>query len=105
MSRSVGENRAKNWGVPLIETSAKTRENVDKAFFDLLRIIREDKRRKCGKSQHKSDGRSFVPRLSVGKNTAGVSSSGHNDMDKDSTSPARPMTRKGWLSCCCCRCC
>jgi len=31
--------RAETWGVPYVETSAKTRENVDKAYFDLLRIM------------------------------------------------------------------
>ncbi len=41
--RPNGEGKAKSWAVPYIETSAKTRENVDKAFFDLLRIIREGK--------------------------------------------------------------
>lgn len=41
--RASGEGKAKSWSVPYIETSAKTRENVDKAFFDLLRIIREGK--------------------------------------------------------------
>lgn len=41
--RANAEGKAKSWAVPYIETSAKTRENVDKAFFDLLRIIREGK--------------------------------------------------------------
>lgn len=49
--RSNGEGKAKSWSVPYIETSAKTRENVDKAFFDLLRIIRE------GKQADKSSGK------------------------------------------------
>lgn len=40
---SVAEARAHSWKVPFLETSAKTRENVDKAFFDLLRVIKESK--------------------------------------------------------------
>ncbi|ODN00910.1 Ras-related protein Ral-a [Orchesella cincta] len=41
--RPNAEGKSKSWAVPYIETSAKTRENVDKAFFDLLRIIRDGK--------------------------------------------------------------
>ncbi|KAH8388073.1 hypothetical protein KR093_011567 [Drosophila rubida] len=35
--------RAQQWSVPYVETSAKTRENVDKVFFDLMREIRSRK--------------------------------------------------------------
>ncbi|XP_062525892.1 ras-related protein Ral-a isoform X4 [Bombyx mori] len=35
--------RAHNWQVPYVETSAKTRDNVDKVFFDLMREIRSRK--------------------------------------------------------------
>ncbi|XP_028140718.1 ras-related protein Ral-a [Diabrotica virgifera virgifera] len=35
--------RAKQWGVPYVETSAKTREHVDKVFYDLMREIRARK--------------------------------------------------------------
>ena len=35
--------QANEWKVPYVETSAKTRENVDKVFFDLMREIRERK--------------------------------------------------------------
>ena len=34
---------ADDWKVPYVETSAKTRENVDKVFFDLMREIRVKK--------------------------------------------------------------
>ena len=44
VSKAEGEARAKEWGVPLIETSAKTKENVDKAFHDLMRIIQSRKK-------------------------------------------------------------
>ena len=39
--------------VPYVETSAKTRENVDKVFFDLMREIRS--RKVSDDSQGKSD--------------------------------------------------
>ncbi|CAH1788735.1 unnamed protein product [Owenia fusiformis] len=35
--------RAQQWNVPYVETSAKTRANVDKVFFDLMREIRAQK--------------------------------------------------------------
>ncbi|CAG9136840.1 unnamed protein product [Plutella xylostella] len=35
--------RAAAWRVPYVETSAKTRDNVDKVFFDLMREIRSRK--------------------------------------------------------------
>lgn len=37
------QGRAQQWGVPYVETSAKTRDNVDKVFFDLMREIRSRK--------------------------------------------------------------
>lgn len=46
-SRQVPLNTAKcradDWQVPYVETSAKTRENVDKVFYDLMREIRSRK--------------------------------------------------------------
>ena len=38
-----GQNKAEKWGKVYIETSAKTRENVDKAFFDLMIEIKKRK--------------------------------------------------------------
>ncbi|EDO45827.1 predicted protein [Nematostella vectensis] len=38
-----GQSKADEWGVPYVETSAKTRSNVDKVFFDLMREIRSRK--------------------------------------------------------------
>lgn len=42
---SVEEARSKadEWGVQYVETSAKTRANVDKVFFDLMREVRAKK--------------------------------------------------------------
>ncbi|XP_041835003.1 ras-related protein ralB-B-like [Melanotaenia boesemani] len=35
--------KASEWGVQYVETSAKTRGNVDKVFFDLMREVRKKK--------------------------------------------------------------
>uniref|UniRef100_A0A7N9ARS0 small monomeric GTPase n=1 Tax=Mastacembelus armatus TaxID=205130 RepID=A0A7N9ARS0_9TELE len=35
--------KATEWGVQYVETSAKTRANVDKVFFDLMREVRKKK--------------------------------------------------------------
>lgn len=43
VTRAEAEERARLWGVPYVETSAKTRENVDKVFYDLMREIRNRK--------------------------------------------------------------
>lgn len=40
---------SKQWGVPYVETSAKTRQNVDQVFIELMRMIR-DRRRQQGDS-------------------------------------------------------
>lgn len=37
------ENIANSWGVQYVETSAKTKENVDKIFYDLLQKIQHQK--------------------------------------------------------------
>ncbi|KAK9722066.1 Ras family [Popillia japonica] len=43
VSFQEASERARQWGVPYVETSAKTREHVDKVFFDLMREIRARK--------------------------------------------------------------
>jgi len=45
--------QAEDWKVPYVETSAKTRENVDKVFFDLMREIRARKMDSEGNSTEK----------------------------------------------------
>ena len=35
VSQEAAEKRAQEWGVPYVETSAKTRENVDKVIFSV----------------------------------------------------------------------
>lgn len=44
VSREQGEERAREWKVNYIETSAKTKENVDQAFNMLLEMIHNTKK-------------------------------------------------------------
>lgn len=44
---------ARNYGIPFVETSAKTRMGVDDAFYTLVREIRKDRERK-GKDKKKN---------------------------------------------------
>eukprot|EP00092_Neocalanus_flemingeri_P087620 GFUD01110607.1.p1 GENE.GFUD01110607.1~~GFUD01110607.1.p1 ORF type:complete len:199 (-),score=54.77 GFUD01110607.1:829-1425(-) len=50
---TTANNKATEWQVPYVETSAKTRENVDKVFYDLMREIRS--RKVSDDSQGKTD--------------------------------------------------
>ncbi|CAG5865409.1 unnamed protein product [Menidia menidia] len=65
---SVDEARGKSeeWGVQYVETSAKTRANVDKVFFDLMREVRGKKmaenKDKNGKGKNKKSKKSFRER-------------------------------------------
>ncbi|TNN03198.1 hypothetical protein fugu_000227 [Takifugu bimaculatus] len=65
---SVEEARGKadEWGVQYVETSAKTRANVDKVFFDLMREVRGKKmsenKDKNGKGKNKKNKKSFRER-------------------------------------------
>ncbi|XP_069010837.1 LOW QUALITY PROTEIN: ras-related protein Ral-B-like [Embiotoca jacksoni] len=65
---SVDEARGKaeEWGVQYVETSAKTRANVDKVFFDLMREVRSKKmaenKDKNGKGKNKKNKKSFRER-------------------------------------------
>uniref|UniRef100_A0A7N5K8G3 small monomeric GTPase n=1 Tax=Ailuropoda melanoleuca TaxID=9646 RepID=A0A7N5K8G3_AILME len=58
VSVEEAKTRADQWNVNYVETSAKTRANVDKVFFDLMREIRarkmEDSKEKNGKKKRKS---------------------------------------------------
>jgi GTPase KRas protein len=56
VSKQEAEDLAKSWGIPMLETSAKIRKNVDEAFQALVRLIHPTKavvsgtkikRRKC----------------------------------------------------------
>ena len=44
VSKEDGEARAKEWNVPYIETSAKTKENVDDSFVQLMEVIQSNKK-------------------------------------------------------------
>jgi len=59
--RQVGlrqaQDRAEAWRVPYVETSAKTRENVDKVFFDLMREIRARKNEQGASNDGKKEKR------------------------------------------------
>ncbi|PHH70453.1 hypothetical protein CDD83_5433 [Cordyceps sp. RAO-2017] len=50
VSREEGEALAKSFGCKFIETSAKSRSNVDKAFYDIVREIRRYNREMQGYS-------------------------------------------------------
>ncbi|XP_064613829.1 ras-related protein Ral-A-like [Liolophura sinensis] len=52
------QQRAQQWNVPYVETSAKTRANVDKVFYDLMREIRSrkvDRSQSNGKNKKKKE--------------------------------------------------
>ncbi len=51
VKQDEASGKATKWGKPYIETSAKTRENVDKAFFDLMREIKTRKMAEVNKQQ------------------------------------------------------
>ena len=40
VSTQEGQHLAQQWGCPFFEASAKTRSNVDEAFFEVVRKIR-----------------------------------------------------------------
>lgn len=65
VTRQEGENLAKLFGCKFIETSAKSRINVDKAFYDIVREIRRYNREMQG--------------YSTG---SGVSNNHHNQVNK-----------------------
>lgn len=41
VSQEAATKLAQQWGIPYIETSAKTRHNVDQVFLELIRMIRD----------------------------------------------------------------
>lgn len=43
VSTDEGQGLASSWGVPYVETSAKTKTNVDKVYYDLLDKIQQRK--------------------------------------------------------------
>jgi len=55
VSKEETENLVAKWGVPYVETSAKTKTNVDKVFFDLMREIRARKTEDGGRADGKKE--------------------------------------------------
>lgn len=51
----LAESRASQWKVSYVETSAKTRLNVDKIFYDLMRRIAEKKQADAGPRRQEED--------------------------------------------------
>jgi len=41
VSKAEGQDLARNFGCPFLETSAKSRINVEESFFELVREIRK----------------------------------------------------------------
>ena len=56
VERKEAEARAKEWGCPYIETSAKTKENVLEAYTKILRLVKEKKSSE-GKTSGKGKGK------------------------------------------------
>jgi small GTP-binding protein len=55
VSPAEGAARAQIWGCPYIETSAKTRTNIDEAFFEVVREIRRfQNKNKKREKKHKN---------------------------------------------------
>eukprot|EP00128_Syssomonas_multiformis_P009775 Colp12_sorted_trinity150504_noHs@12354 len=49
VKKEEAEARAKEWNISYVETSAKTKYNVDKVFYDLMRLIKNRKAAKGDK--------------------------------------------------------
>lgn len=60
-----GQDLAASWACPYIETSAKTRTNVDEAFFELVREIRRAYDEELRKNAPKANSRKRSFRLSL----------------------------------------
>ena len=43
VAQAEAESMASSWGVPYVETSAKTKQNVDRVYYDLLTKIQQRK--------------------------------------------------------------
>jgi len=85
VSRTSAESKSKSWNAPFIETSAKTRENVDKAFFDLLRLIREVRRAEAGGGKRKESSKN-VPKS--------LEQQLHNQSQQSGNGPATDSSKK-----------
>ena len=51
--RDEGVALTRSWGVPYMETSAKTKQNIDKVFYDLVITVKDRKNAQTGGGQKK----------------------------------------------------
>lgn len=56
VSQETALGLANNWGVSYVETSAKTRQNVDQVFLELMRMIRDRRNQQQATSARATDG-------------------------------------------------
>ncbi|PSS02328.1 ras-like protein [Coniella lustricola] len=72
VTRQEGENLARSFGCKFIETSAKSRINVDKAFYDIVREIRRYNRevQDYSRGSGMSNGQGAVKPMDVSDNDA-----------------------------------
>lgn len=68
VSQESALEQARQWGVPYVETSAKTRQNVDQLFVELMRMIRDRRSNQQDSRQSRSlDGYSSANGVKVGQ--------------------------------------
>jgi len=61
VSKAEGQDIAKSFGCPFLETSAKSRINVEESFFELVREIRKQIKPDAGKKSAKKGGKKAPP--------------------------------------------
>lgn len=62
VSQEMALEQARSWGVSYVETSAKTRQNVDHVFIELMRMIRDRRiQQQDSKQARASDGQILAP--------------------------------------------
>lgn len=68
VGQDEAQEQARQWNVPYVETSAKTRQNVDQVFIELMRMIRDRRQRLDPKQSKGADAQSHP----LGATTNGV---------------------------------
>lgn len=72
VSQEQALEQARQWGVPYVETSAKTRQNVDQVFIELMRMIRDRRNQQDAKQSRSLDG--YNPAANAAKVTQRIKS-------------------------------